>query len=112
VDAHQACLNATSTADSPWYVAPADDRNNTRLILSQIVLDTFESLNLQHPIAGRSVREGTEGDTSPAKFRFLTQLIWYANTRTKAREKRRVHKLPNRACPVAGKSASPSQDAP
>ncbi len=42
--AHQACLDATSTAESPWYMAPADDRNNTRLILSQIVLDTLESL--------------------------------------------------------------------
>jgi len=58
VSARQAGLNATSTADSTRYLTPADDRNNTRLILSQVVLDTFESLNLQHPIAGRSVREG------------------------------------------------------
>jgi len=39
--AHQACLDAPSTDDSPWYVVPANDRNNTRLIMSQIVPATF-----------------------------------------------------------------------
>jgi len=35
--AHQACLEAPSTDDSPWYVVPANDSNNTRLIMR----DTF-----------------------------------------------------------------------
>jgi len=35
--AHQACLDATSKDDSPWYVVPADDSINTRLIMSQIM---------------------------------------------------------------------------
>jgi len=47
----QACLGATSTNDSPWYVVPADSKNNTRLMVSQIVLDSFEALNLPYPIA-------------------------------------------------------------
>ena len=40
--AYEECLSATSTSDSPWYVVPADDKENARLIVSQIVLDTFE----------------------------------------------------------------------
>jgi PPK2 family polyphosphate:nucleotide phosphotransferase len=36
--AYEACLSATSTDNSPWYVVPADDKENARLIVSQIVL--------------------------------------------------------------------------
>ncbi len=38
--AYQACLQATSTQDAPWYVVPADDKQNARLIVSQIILQT------------------------------------------------------------------------
>ena len=47
--AYEQCLGATSTKDSPWYVVPADDKENARLIVSQIVLDTFEGLELSYP---------------------------------------------------------------
>jgi PPK2 family polyphosphate:nucleotide phosphotransferase len=47
--AYEACLSATSTIDSPWYVVPADDKENARLIVSQIVLDTFEGLKMSWP---------------------------------------------------------------
>ena len=47
--AYEACLGATSTTDSPWYVVPADDKKNTRLIISQIVLDTFANLKMSYP---------------------------------------------------------------
>ena len=40
--AYEECLSATSTRDSPWYVVPADDKENARLIISKIVLDTLE----------------------------------------------------------------------
>ena len=33
--AYEECLSATSTRDSPWYVVPADDKENARLIVSQ-----------------------------------------------------------------------------
>ena len=42
--AYEACLGGTSTDDAPWYVVPADDKEDARLIVSQIVLDTLESL--------------------------------------------------------------------
>ncbi|HVB80124.1 MAG TPA: ADP-polyphosphate phosphotransferase [Candidatus Binataceae bacterium] len=47
--AFEECLGATSTTDVPWYVVPADDKENARLIVSQIVLDTFKGLNMAYP---------------------------------------------------------------
>ncbi|MDB6059954.1 MAG: hypothetical protein JWM78_57 [Verrucomicrobiaceae bacterium] len=47
--AYEACLSATSTKASPWYVVPADDKENARLIISQIILDTFKSLKMSYP---------------------------------------------------------------
>ncbi|MGC2047475.1 MAG: polyphosphate kinase 2 family protein, partial [Gallionella sp.] len=47
--AYEECLTATSTRDAPWYVVPADDKENARLIISQIILDTFKSLKLSYP---------------------------------------------------------------
>jgi hypothetical protein len=42
-------LNATSTQHAPWYVVPADDKENARLIVSQIVLDTLNELKMAYP---------------------------------------------------------------
>jgi len=47
--AYEACLSATSTRHSPWYVVPADDKENARLIVSQILLDTLEELKMTYP---------------------------------------------------------------
>jgi PPK2 family polyphosphate:nucleotide phosphotransferase len=47
--AYEACLTATSTKIAPWYVVPADDKENARLIVSKIILDTFKSLNMHYP---------------------------------------------------------------
>jgi PPK2 family polyphosphate:nucleotide phosphotransferase len=47
--AYEKCLGATSTSDSPWYVVPADDKENARLIVSRIVVDTLEGLEMSYP---------------------------------------------------------------
>ncbi len=47
--AYEDCLSATSTEHSPWYVIPADDKRNTRLILSQIVVNTLRGLKMSYP---------------------------------------------------------------
>jgi PPK2 family polyphosphate:nucleotide phosphotransferase len=47
--AYEKCLSATSTAEAPWYVVPADNKHNARLIVSQILLDTFAKLKLSYP---------------------------------------------------------------
>jgi PPK2 family polyphosphate:nucleotide phosphotransferase len=51
MQAYEECLSATSTNNAPWYVVPADDKENARLIISRIVLDTFKSLKLAYPKA-------------------------------------------------------------
>ena len=47
--AYEQCLGATSTSDAPWYAVPADDKGNARLIVSQILLDTFAGLGMEYP---------------------------------------------------------------
>jgi PPK2 family polyphosphate:nucleotide phosphotransferase len=50
--ASEQCLGATSTDHAPWYVVPADDKENARLIVSQIILDTFEGMHMSYPKTG------------------------------------------------------------
>ena len=52
--AYEACISATSTEESPWYVVPADDKENARLIISQIILDLFKCLDLRMPIQNKA----------------------------------------------------------
>jgi PPK2 family polyphosphate:nucleotide phosphotransferase len=47
--AYEACLTATSTHHAPWHVVPADDKENARLIVSQIVLDALNGLKMVYP---------------------------------------------------------------
>jgi len=47
--AYEACLNATSTREAPWYVVPADSKKNARLIISQIIVDTMKGLGMSYP---------------------------------------------------------------
>lgn len=47
--AYEDCLGATSSSDSPWYIVPADDKKNARLIVSSIVLDTLKGLKMAYP---------------------------------------------------------------
>jgi PPK2 family polyphosphate:nucleotide phosphotransferase len=47
--AYEECLSATSTKTSSWYVVPADDKKNARLIVSEILLDTFKDLEMAYP---------------------------------------------------------------
>jgi len=47
--AYEDCLSATSTRDAPWYVVPADDKLTARLLVSHIILETLEALNLSFP---------------------------------------------------------------
>ena len=49
MEAYQEALAATSTKQSPWYAVPADDKENARLIVSQIVVETLEKLNMRYP---------------------------------------------------------------
>jgi polyphosphate kinase 2 (PPK2 family) len=49
IHAFEDCLTATSTHDAPWFVVPADDKENARLIVSKIVLDEFNRFEMAYP---------------------------------------------------------------
>jgi PPK2 family polyphosphate:nucleotide phosphotransferase len=49
MEAFEECLCATSTHQAPWYVVPAGDKENARLIVSQIVLDALSGLKMAYP---------------------------------------------------------------
>jgi PPK2 family polyphosphate:nucleotide phosphotransferase len=53
--AYEACIGETSTVRAPWYVVPADDKDNARLIVSQVILETFRGLKMSYP---HTTREG------------------------------------------------------
>jgi PPK2 family polyphosphate:nucleotide phosphotransferase len=55
--AYEACLGATSTRHAPWFIVPADDKENARLIISQVILDTLKELKLSYPKPSRDHRE-------------------------------------------------------
>jgi PPK2 family polyphosphate:nucleotide phosphotransferase len=47
--AYEDCLSATSTRRAPWYVVPADDKRNARLIISHIIVSTLRELKMSFP---------------------------------------------------------------
>src|SRR5262249_18105501 len=48
--AYEKCLEETSPRRAPWYVVPADDKQNARLIVSTIIVDLMRGLDLQYPV--------------------------------------------------------------
>jgi len=49
LQAFELCLTETTSQEAPWFVVPADDKRDARLIVSQIVLDTIENLRMTYP---------------------------------------------------------------
>jgi PPK2 family polyphosphate:nucleotide phosphotransferase len=47
--AYEACLSETSTKHGHWYIVPADDKENARLIVSRIILDALKELKMSYP---------------------------------------------------------------
>ncbi len=56
MELYEDCLSATSTKAAPWYVVPADDKHNARLIVSRIVIEAMESLDMHYPKVSRARR--------------------------------------------------------
>lgn len=55
--AYEDCIGATSTQSAPWHVIPADDKKNARLIISQIILEAFEELEMAYPKTSAARRQ-------------------------------------------------------
>ncbi|MGA7965148.1 MAG: ADP-polyphosphate phosphotransferase [Gammaproteobacteria bacterium] len=49
MEAYEDCLSATSTDHAPWYIVPADDKENARLIVSQAIVDALDELGMAYP---------------------------------------------------------------
>ncbi|QEG02785.1 Polyphosphate kinase 2 (PPK2) [Stieleria maiorica] len=47
--AYEEAINATATEEAPWFVVPADDKKNMRLIVAQIILEQLKSLDMKYP---------------------------------------------------------------
>ena len=52
--AYEQCLEATSREHAPWYVVPADDKGNARLIVSRAILETLDQLEMEYPTPDRT----------------------------------------------------------
>lgn len=52
--AYEACLSATSTEESPWYVIPADDKLTARLCVSRVIVETLENLHMKMPTLSKA----------------------------------------------------------
>jgi polyphosphate kinase 2 (PPK2 family) len=47
--AYEECINNTSTQRAPWYIIPADDKENARLIISQIINSKLKKFKMSYP---------------------------------------------------------------
>lgn len=48
-DAYEEAINETATTNAPWYVIPADDKKNMRLLVGRIVIDELKKLPIREP---------------------------------------------------------------
>lgn len=62
-DAYEECITETATDDAPWYVIPADDKKNMRLIVGKIIVEHLKSLPIEEP------------ESDPERFKTLQKLI-------------------------------------
>jgi PPK2 family polyphosphate:nucleotide phosphotransferase len=59
-DAYEDMIRNTATEEAPWYVVPADNKWFTRLVVSTVVVDTLESLELSYPKVDETKRKELE----------------------------------------------------
>ena len=63
MDAYQDAINETATSHAPWYIVPADDKKNMRLIVGEILIEEMKNLDMSYP------------ETSPERQAQLKKLI-------------------------------------
>jgi len=59
-EAYKEMIQNTASKHAPWYVVPADNKWFTRLVISTVIVDTLESLNLSYPKVGAAKRKELE----------------------------------------------------
>src|SRR5580700_126667 len=58
--AYEEMIANTSSEQAPWYVVPADNKWFTRAVVSSVIVDTLESLDLDYPKVGAAERKELE----------------------------------------------------
>ncbi|MGI9548293.1 MAG: PPK2 family polyphosphate kinase [Flavobacteriaceae bacterium] len=57
MDAFEKAINATSTDHAPWFVIPADNKWGMRSIISVIITETINSLDMEYPVTTKERKE-------------------------------------------------------
>jgi len=52
MNAYGDMISNTSTKEAPWYIIPADDKPSMRLLVSEIIKETLNDLDLEFPELG------------------------------------------------------------
>ncbi len=55
--AYEDAINATATETAPWYVIPADDKKNMRLMVGQILISELKKMDMSYPEADEKRHE-------------------------------------------------------
>jgi PPK2 family polyphosphate:nucleotide phosphotransferase len=55
--AYGQCLSATSSKVAPWYVVPADDKQNARLMVADVIVETLRDMKLSYPKLDRAQQQ-------------------------------------------------------
>jgi PPK2 family polyphosphate:nucleotide phosphotransferase len=63
--AYASAIAATSTAEAPWYVIPADDKKTARLLVAQVLVETLERLDLHYPAVDPAELERYRAQLAP-----------------------------------------------
>lgn len=70
--AYQEAINETATKKSPWFVVPADDKKNMRLIVGSIIIEELKKMDMSYP------------EVSPARAEELQRFIQIIRNQTDA----------------------------
>ena len=60
MDAYADCFHRTSTEEAPWYIIPADDKKNARLMVSALFAELMKTLPLDLPPLSRDQKQTLE----------------------------------------------------
>ncbi|MCL2765815.1 MAG: polyphosphate kinase 2 family protein [Treponema sp.] len=56
-EAYETAIAATSTPENPWWILPADKKEYTHVVASEVILETLKALNPQYPVVTKEQRQ-------------------------------------------------------
>jgi hypothetical protein len=60
MQAYEECLRATTTKEAPWFVVPADDKKNARLLIAETIVEALRRLKMSYPEPSQAHRKELE----------------------------------------------------